>query len=160
MRRGFTIRPTRGRGFPLVLCVLFLNLVFWAWFWIEVTSMVVPYEWPPLTMDFDPPAYVWFGYAVPPSMHFELPFRLMDRVQMPANLLSRYAIWGFLDWWVSGQYVVRGKTIAGTSEVGYIVFATMILSFIQWYVIGVGLNWLSRRVWSRPTSPGNTPPLG
>lgn len=132
---------------PVIAIVLGINIIFWAWFWIEVVSALVPYQRTPVTFEYDPPSFVWFGYAVPPSEQYDfLPFWLMDRVQMPANLLSRYAIWGLLDWRASGEYIFRGETFAGTSPVGYIVFSTMIVSFVQWYVVGRVLSWLASKL--------------
>ncbi len=128
-----------------VLVLMFLNAAFWLYFWIDIGFRVTPYDGPRPEFHGDMlPEYVWYGRGVPyPEVSSQaLSLKLMRAAQQPTHAIVQFLSIQVMNWTYPPVYVYRGETFGGVSYAGYQVLATMVLSFVQWYVIARLLDWL------------------
>jgi len=121
-----------------------LNAAFWLYFWIDIGLRLVPYQSGQLESHGNIlPEYVWYGWAVPYPQDWDaLSLRLSREAQQPAGAIVKFLSLQVMNRAYPPVYVYRGETFGGVSYAGYQVFATMILSFVQWYLIAGLLDWL------------------
>jgi hypothetical protein len=124
----------------LVKVLLIANLCFWLYFWLAFSSASQPYDPRPLGhVPVDP--YVFWGHAIGlirSSMTY--PFvRVTFWIEFPSFFVVTLFANVFLAS-VSGDQIVTGISIGG-----YELLAIMLLSFLQWYLIG----WAIEKLWHR-----------
>lgn len=132
------LSPFRLQGVrKTVLMFICLNAAFWLYFWTDLGFRLVPYQGAqPEFHGHILPEYVWYGRAVPyPQDWWAPPLRLMRTGQQPAYSIVKFISLQVVNRVYPPVYVYRGETFGGVSFGGYQVFATMLLSFFQWYAV-------------------------
>jgi hypothetical protein len=137
---GPSVGRMTGKLNKITLAVLATNLGVWGYFWIAFAQASEPYNphpWTNVPVDL----YSFWGHAIgqtqSPYMH---PFmNLMFWAEFPSMALVTLI-----------QRVFFSKASAdafllGISTGGYKLLAIMLLSFLQWYLIGKGIQRLTKR---------------
>lgn len=130
----------------VIALVLGLNGLFWSWFWYEVARNAVPYADRPPAYEELSPGYKFGGVALPWDSDVRLPtFRALHWIQRPALFVAGRSI-GLVqrDWSVRFGPLSTGA---------WVLVATTLLSFLQWWLVGSGLGFvlsLTRKAEGRP----------
>ena len=119
---------------------LIANLCLWVYFGIAFAQASYPFRPDPLGH----PAgtgYTFWGHsiAVVESGFVYLFFRVMFYVEFPSFALATLAVRIF-----SPHQLINGF-FAGISGGGWLLLAVMLLSFLQWYLVG----WVAQKLWQR-----------
>jgi hypothetical protein len=143
---------TRWLHFNRVLAVfLGLNGIFWVWFWYEVARNAVPYVDRPPGYEELSPGYKFGGSALPWDSDVRLEaFRVLHVSQEPTLFVV-----GRIMASVQRDWSIR----FGALSIGaWVLMATTLLSFLQWWLIGSGLRlvfgWVTRTRGRRPAACG------
>lgn len=153
----------RGQVGRFVKLLLIANLCLWIYFWIAFAHASHPPRSDPLVLSTVPPrGYIFWGHSI---ADLESPlvypfFRIVFYTEFPSFLLHPLAVYvcyadiPFTDLLTSfrAPYVLLSGSFAGISTAGWMLLATMALSFLQWYFIGWIAQKLWRRLTNRPTS--------
>ena len=139
------MRPTVKTTVTLLLLA---NLLFWVFFWVDFSRRLVPYREHPPAFEEVLPVFVFGGKALPPEQMRAPSLWLMQRVQMPSFLAVRPVVHK-----LNQKPSTWEKTFWGISPWGYLLIAVMLLSFLQWYLVGRCVAWLVPRAW-RPAEHG------
>lgn len=149
--------------------VLAGNVVFWVYFWSHFAFASQPTK-RAFYMDHPVDPYIFWGHSIGMGMNpLVLPFmKVMVCVQLPSfflttlsqNLLTGEPTGRFLvgvlgyfgDKLFPGSYPNQsgGILFLGMSLNGYRLLATMLLSFLQWYLIGWALQSLWYKCFGQP----------
>jgi hypothetical protein len=154
----------RGHRGQFVKVLLIANLCLWIYFWIAFAHASHPPRPNPtgyITAD----GYTFWGHSIagvvsPFLYRF---FRIVFYTEFPSFLLVTLAVCVFspyrsLDHYFGYIWYPHGLLqgfFAGISAAGWLLLATMALSFLQWYFIGWVTQKLWRRLTNRPTSAPN-----
>jgi hypothetical protein len=139
----------------IVVSALAFNALFWLYFWISFALAAEPYDPHPQGAHFPTnPLTVW-GYSIGlvERLSDHVSWILVMIVQFPslvAATLFRHV--GF----VIAKHTfdpsspapfpfTQGWTLAGIDTLGWVVITTMLISFLQWYLIGRLVSWAWRR---------------
>ena len=105
---------------------MLLNLVFWAWFWVDVCRHAMEYTDRTPKFEETVPVYKFGAHALPPEAERSLlSFGSMLLVQRPAFFTAGQVANAF----TSGSW---DKRIGGLSIGAFILIGTTLLSFVQW----------------------------
>jgi len=123
-----------------VKVLLVVNLCLWIYFWIAFAQASYTFHPDPLGH----PAgtgYTFWGHSVAVvESGFVYPFfKVMFYGQFPSFALATLVVRMF-----SPHQLINGF-FAGISGGGWLLLAVMMLSFLQWYLIG----WLGQKLWRR-----------
>lgn len=129
--------------------LLLANLLLWVFFAVDFASRLVPYEEHSPSFEETIPVFVFWGKALPVEQMHTASFRMMERVQMPAFLVVRPIVCI-----LNQQPSVWGKTFGGLSPWSYLLVLVLLLSFLQWYLVGWTIQKLWHRWSSRPSASG------
>src|SRR5271168_4153585 len=124
----------------LVKVLLVVNLCLWVYFWIAFAQASYPFRPDPLGH----PAgtgYTFWGHSIAVvESGFVYPFfKVMVYGEFPSFALATLVVRMF-----SPHQLINGF-FAGISGGGWLLLAVMMLSFLQWYLIG----WLGQKLWQR-----------
>jgi hypothetical protein len=139
-------KSTTGRVGKLQRVLAVANLCLWIYFWLSFAHFSYQYRPNPLGH----PAgtgYTFWGHAiaVAESPNFYLFFRVLYRVEWPSfqlpllalrSLYSPLLLYGFF---------------GGVSKGGWLLLAVMPLSFFQWYLVGLFIDYLRHRLTGKPS---------
>jgi hypothetical protein len=123
-----------------VKALMVANLCFWIYFGIAFAQASYPFQADPLGH----PAgtgYTFWGHSiavVESALTYPF-FRIMFYAEFPSFALATLAVRVF-----SPHQLVNGF-FAGISGGGWLLLAVMLLSFLQWYLVG----WLGQKLWQR-----------
>jgi hypothetical protein len=130
--------------------LLIANFIFWVWFWTDLATKLQPI--PPSGFDdvTPPPVYLFRDKGIPPFPipYLSVPFRVQTIVQLPSLLTAR-VIQRIL---FSSRF--DNSMIAGVSLAAWRLILTTCISFLQWYLIGWGIQ----KLWHRWSSRQNAAP--
>ncbi len=119
----------------VTLVLLAANLGLWIYFWIAFAQASQPYDprpWghPPVDV------YCLWGHAIGLTRSsFMYPFMALIRwIEFPAFLLATLIQWAFFSRVSADQFLL------GISTGGYKLLVIMVLSFLQWYVVGKAIQ--------------------
>ena len=126
-----------------VRLTLLANLVFWIVFWMLFFAQSEPYK--PHRPRFEEvfPYYIFFGrglHMIDPGTGAGLPPALIEvahAVQKLSFLAARPYYWYF-----DRRGIVVNELYGGISVGGYFLLLVMLLSFLQWYAVGLVIDWL------------------
>lgn len=137
---------TRAKGQRLIRALLIANTLFWVLFWgycywaSEPTPALLSSQPGPIYHSH--PNYVSFlGRGLPDG--FPKPVKTATLVQLPSLAIS-----AGLAQFLPGEFL-----FAGTNQPGFRLLGTTLLSFVQWYLVGLAIGWLV----SRRGSPKQVP---
>jgi hypothetical protein len=153
-------RGQMGRSLKVLLIA---NLCLWIYFWIGFAHASHPPRSYPLRLDVVPPhGYIFWGHSI---ADWESPlvypfYRIVFYTEFPSFLLHPPVVYfchpdlPFTDLFTSlrAPYVILRGSFAGISTAGWMLLATMALSFLQWYFIGRVVQKLWRRLSKSPAS--------
>jgi len=135
---------------------MLLNGVFWGCFLIYFIH-AAKLDDPRFCMDHCHPAYAFWGHGVGYNANpFSFPFmRVMATIHLPSYVVTKLAENALtgepMGRLLSGVYfpgnpnLSGGVVFFGISLDGYQLLFTMLLSFVQWFLIVKSLAWLTRR---------------
>jgi hypothetical protein len=131
--------PSRRLG-KAVKMLLVANLCLWVYFWIGFAGASYRYKPDPLGH----PAgtgYAFWGHSIAVTESgFKYPFfRVVSYVEFPSIALATLVARLF-----SPRLILYGF-FAGISKGGWLLLAVMVLSFLQWYLVG----WAGQKLWQR-----------
>jgi hypothetical protein len=124
----------------LVKMLLIANLCLWIYFWIAFARESYPFRHDPLGHAAGT-GYTFWGHsvAVVESGFVHPFFRIVFYLEFPSFALATLVVRVF-----SPHQLINGF-FAGISGAGWLLLAVMLLSFLQWYMIGR----LAQKVWYR-----------
>jgi hypothetical protein len=129
--------------------LLIANLCLWIYFWIGFARASYPYKPNPLGH----PAgtgYTYWGHSIAVA-ESGLKYPFFKAVFYPE--LPSFAIAVLIER-VFDPQLISHRFIAGISMSGWSLLATMLLSFLQWYLVG----WVGQKLWHRWSSHSNAAP--
>ena len=120
----------------IVGAAMLLNLLFWAWFWVDVWRHTTLYSDRTAKFEETVPVYKFGTQALPPEAERNLTsFGSMLLVQRPAFLVVGRIATAV----VSGSWEQR---VGGGLSIGaYVLIGTMLVSFAQWAAIALLGAW-------------------
>lgn len=124
----------------LARVLLIANLCLWVYFWIAFAQASYPFRADPLGH----PAgtgYTFWGHSigvVESGLTYPF-FRIMFYAEFPSFALATLTVRVF-----SPHQLINGF-FAGISGGGWLLLAVMLLSFLQWYLLG----WVGQKLWRR-----------
>ena len=118
----------------LVQVVLSLNMLFWLWFWIDVSGHITPYTDREPKFEESVPIYKFGKKALPSAAERDLmSFRSMLVCQQP----SFFVVARTVNTVLNGSWDRR----LGMLSIGsYALIGTMLLSFAQWGLVALLIN--------------------
>jgi hypothetical protein len=125
--------------------LIFANCLFWLIFAIDFRSRTYPYKPHPPVFEEQAPPYIFWGRAFPTFEYLNSVMRTAHLVQWP----SFYAAIP-LNFYFSRRGIVVDHQYGGISVGGYYLVAVCLLSFLQWYLIGLFIDWIRHRLTHTP----------
>jgi hypothetical protein len=128
---------------------LVANLCLWIYFWIGFARASYPYEPNPLG-HVSGTGFTFWGHAIAVAESgFKYKFfKTTYYVELPSVLLVTLFARIF------DPHLVSPLFFGGISMGGWIIIATMMLSFFQWYFIGRAIQRLGHKWFNQPTGAG------
>lgn len=137
------VRPTRSGPVhrKVITIVLAANLFFWVYFWLDFGFRTQPYKPRPPVLDEPVPHFVFWGKALPWQKEMLVrSLQLAQWIQAPSFFVARPYVWV-----VNKNPQLWDEIFLGVSPGGYLLLIVMVLSFGQWYLVGIALRWLLGR---------------
>ncbi len=129
----------RRAGLPRLL--MLINGVFWLFFGANFVMVSQPYQPHAKHFEEESPPYIFWGHALP-FEQFTAPFvRVAHLVEMP----SFYAAVPF-NFYCSHESIVVDDLYLGVSEGGYYLILVFLISFLQWYVVVLLMQFVIRHL--------------
>lgn len=132
--------------------LLIANVCLWVYFWIAFAQASYPFHLDPLG---HPAAagYTFWGHSIAVvESRFTHPFfRIVFYVEFPSFLAGTLAVRVF-----SPHMLLNGFFI-GISEEGWLLVAIMLLSFLQWYLVGKAAQKLWKKWLGHHPTPRHAP---
>lgn len=122
---------------PIILIILLLDVVFWGLLAINIGVRAVPFIDRKPEFEEQLPLFKFGRWAVPVAMTEKSPlFRMVYSVHLPSYRLSI----GLME--RMNPEKTWGTRLGALSIGAYVLISTMILSFLQWYLVGAFLAWM------------------
>jgi hypothetical protein len=124
----------------VTMVLLMANLGLWVYFWIAFAQASQPYD--PRPWGHNPvDVYCFGGHAIGLTKSaFMYPFMELIRwIEFPSFLLVTLIQWAFFSRVSADQFLL------GISTGGYKLLVIMVLSFLQWYLVGKATQRLTRK---------------
>lgn len=126
-----------GKVIPTVLGA---NLLFWAYFWVDVTTRTMPYQVRQPKFEEVLPTFVFYGRALPTDQEGRLTsLRLARVLHAPSFWAAQLYVWITVK-----KGILWDKVYWGVSPGGYFLLTVMVLSFGQWFLVGLAVRRLFR----------------
>lgn len=133
-------RPSKNLLGKLIPTILGANLLFWAYFWVDFAGRVVSYEVRQPKFEEVLPTFVFYGRALPSDQERRLTsLRLAKVLHAPSFWVARPYVWI-----TTSKGILWDKVYWGVSPGGYLLLIVMVLSFGQWFLVGLGVRRLLR----------------
>ena len=127
--------------------LIIANAVFWLAFGTLFVAKSYPYKPHKLVFEEVTPSYIFFGRALrqidtgtgvglPPLL-----IKLTYAIQKPSVLAARPFFWYF-----NSRGITVDRQYRGVSVGGYYLLLVCLLSFLQWYLVGFFIDYLTRRL--------------
>ena len=131
---------------PFGRILLLVNGVFWLVFAISFLANSQAYRPHPLKFEEQSPLYAYYGRALPAQQYMTPLMRTTRIFQWPSFFAARPYFWYFDGHGIDGE-----RLYGGISVTGYYLIIVCAISFLQWYLAGLFIDYLKRR-WSADPS--------
>ena len=125
---------------PFTRLLLLANVLFWLTFAVNFVAKSYPYQPHPKVFEEESPPYILWGRAFPPDQYMSPLMRATRLIQAPSFYAARPFFWYF-----DKRGIVVDHLYAGVSVGGYFLLVAWLLSFAQWYLTGLLIDYLTRR---------------
>lgn len=135
---------------PFSRLLLLANAVLWLAFAVNFIVKSYPYQPHPKVFEEVSPPYIFWGHAFPPDQFMAPLMRATRLIQAPSFYAARPFYWYF-----DKRGIVADRLYAGVCLGGYYLLLVCLLSFAQWYLTGLVIDFVRRRFRIRrgPVSP-------
>jgi len=137
---------------PFARLLMLANGVFWLVFTINFVVRSYPYEQHLKVFEEESPPYIFWSRAFPFEQYMSPLMRATRFAQWP----SFYAATPF-NLYFSHRETVVDHLYWGVSIGGYYLLLVCLLSFLQWYVVGLLIDHARRRLNAGPTPTSDNP---
>ena len=140
------MRTARSVSWRLAKLLPVANGVFWVVF--AVYFQAKSFQWRPHAKLFEEvsPPYVFWGHAFPFAQYMSHFMRFTRLLQWPSFRAATP-----FNLYLSHRGIVVDDLFWGVSAGGYYLIIVGVLSFLQWYLIGVLIDYTSSRMNAAPT---------
>ena len=122
--------------------LILANVAFWLVFGVLFVVKSYPYEPHKPVFEEEFPALTYFGRALPVQQQYMGGLmRTTQFVQRPSFYAARPFFWYF-----NSHGIVVDHLYWGISVGGYYLLLVCLLSFLQWYLVGLSIDWVRRRL--------------
>lgn len=140
---------------PFTKVLVLANAVFWFVFIVYFAARSYAYQPHQLMFEEVVPSYIFWGRAFPVEKYMSPFLRATRLIQAPSFYAGRPLFWYF-----DNRGVFVNDLYAGVSVGGYYLIVVCLLSFAQWYLTGLLMDYFRRRfsISHTPASsdPGHT----
>lgn len=132
---------------PFARLLLLANVVFWIAFATNFLVNSRAYRPHPPIFEEESPLYTYYGRALPAQQYMTPLMRTTRLLQWPSFLAARPFFWYFDNHGIDGE-----RLYGRISVTGYYLLIVCLLSFLQWYLVGLLIDYIRRHL-----NPGPTP---
>jgi len=147
------MRPRLLHSLTFAKAFLLANGILWIMFFILFAFKGHPYKPHRPSFEEELPGYSYFGRALPIENEYMGPFLRTSRfVQGPSFYAGRPYFWYF-----NSHGITVDRLYGGVSVGGYYLLVVCLLSFLQWYLVGLLIDYVRKRINTRPTRASGNP---
>jgi hypothetical protein len=142
------MRPHRLSSLRFARLFTLANALFWLIFAILFVAKSYPYRPHEKVFEELGPDYIYFGRALSALENEHI--RVLERTTQLVQAPSFYAARPYL-WYCKSRGIVVDRLYWGISAGGYHLILAFVLSFFQWYLIGLFVDWIKHRLAGKPS---------
>jgi hypothetical protein len=137
---------------PFGRLLLLANGAFWVVFAINFLANSHTYRPHPPMFEEQSPLYAYYGRALPAEQYMTPLMRTTRFLQWPSFFAARPYFWYFESHGIDGE-----RLYGGISVTGYYLIIVCVISFLQWYLAGLFVDYLRRRLSTSPNRTSGNP---
>ena len=146
------MKPGIRASRPFAKALVLANAVFWITFVVYFVSQSYPYQPHQKLFEEQSPPYIFWGHAFPFDKYMTPFMRATRLIEAPSFYAATPLFWYF-----DSRHVVADNLYAGVDVGACYLILVCLLSFGQWYLIGLLMDYVVRehfKIGHGPASPG------